>query len=334
MEKQVKQLKLTVVVPVFNEEQVIAHFHARARAALDRLDGVDGALLYVVDRCPDNTLGVLRGIVEHDSRTKVLAMSSRFGHQMSLLAGIEHALDADAIVMMDSDLQHPPELIGELLEQFRQGHDVVYTVRKDTEAINPLRKLAGNLFYRVLGKLANVPINANAADFRLISARVARTLSTGFQERNMFLRGLFSWMGYRQTQVEYVAEKRFAGQSKYSFSKMIQLATAGILSFSTKPLQMGIFVGMGFAAVAFLFMAIAVGNFFIDRQLPSGWTTIVSLLLLFNGVLLIVLGTVGVYVGAIYEEVKGRPRYIVEEVIAQEGAGVLDATPLKSAVRT
>lgn len=309
--------KLTVVVPVFNEELVIAHFHARTRAALDQLDNVEASLLYVVDRCPDNTLGVLRTLVAQDSHAKVLAMSSRFGHQMSLLAGIEHALDADAIVMMDGDLQHPPELIAELLASFRQGNDVVYTVRKDTARINPLRKLMGNLFYKVLGKLAKVPINANAADFRLISARVARTLSTGFQERNMFLRGLFSWMGYRQSSVEYVAEARFAGESKYSFGKMVQLAMAGILSFSTKPLQMGIFFGMGFAAMAFLFMLVAVGNFFVTRDLPSGWTTIVSLLLLFNGVLLIVLGTVGVYVGAIYEEVKGRPRYIVEEIISQ-----------------
>lgn len=315
--------KLTVVVPVFNEEQVIAHFHARTRAALDRLDNVDASLVYVVDRCPDNTIGVLRGLIAQDPQATVLAMSSRFGHQMSLLAGIEHALDADAIVMMDGDLQHPPELIAELLASFRRGNDVVYTVRKDTEDINPLRKLLGNLFYKLLGKLAKVPINANAADFRLISARVARTLSTGFQERNMFLRGLFSWMGYRQDCVEYVAEKRFAGASKYSFSRMVQLATAGILSFSTKPLQMGIFFGLGFALMAFLLMLVAVANFFITRDLPSGWTTIVSLLLLFNGVLLIVLGTVGVYVGAIYEEVKGRPRYIIEEVITQasEAAG-------------
>jgi glycosyltransferase involved in cell wall biosynthesis len=315
----VTKLNLTVVVPVFNEEQVVTHFHARTRAVLDALPDVAATLLFVVDRCPDNTLAILRTIVARDPHTRVLAMSSRFGHQMSLLAGIEHAQDADAIVMMDGDLQHPPELIAELLARFRDGNDIVYTVRKDTEAIHPLRKAAGNLFYRVLGKLAKVPINANAADFRLISARVARTLSTSFQERNMFLRGLFSWMGYRQTHVDYVAEQRFAGQSKYSFAKMVQLAAAGILSFSTKPLQMGIFVGMGFAGLAFLFMLFAIANYFLSSQLPSGWTTIVSLLLLFNGVVLIVLGTIGVYVGAIYEEVKARPRYIIDEVIAHHG---------------
>ena len=310
------KLKLTVVAPVFNEEQVIAHFHARTRKVLDALEGVEATILFVVDRSTDNTLEILRSLVKEDPKSRVLALSSRFGHQMSLLAGIEHAVDADVVVMMDSDLQHPPELIPELLAQYRQGFDVVYTVRRDTEDIGYLRKKFGNLFYRLLGAISKVPINANAADFRLISARVARTLATGFQERNMFLRGLFSWIGFRQTNVEYMAEKRFAGHSKYSFSRMIQLAMAGILSFSTKPLQMGIFVGVGFAALAFMFMLAAVVNYFLAREIPSGWTTLVSLFLLFNGVQLIVMGTMGAYIGAIYEEVKGRPRYIVEEEIS------------------
>ena len=313
------KLKLTVVAPVFNEEEAIAHFHSRTRSVLDSLVDVEASILYVVDRCTDNTLDVLRGVVAKDSQARVLALSSRFGHQMSLLAGIENAQDADVIVMMDSDLQHPPELIPELLSNFLRGYDIVYTVRRDTEDVGFFRKAVGNLFYRVLGKLSRVAINANAADFRLISARVARTLSTEFRERNMFLRGLFSWMGYRQTYVEYIAEKRIAGQSKYSLSRMMQLAAAGILSFSTKPLQFGIFLGLGFAALAFIFMMFAVIEFFIDRSIPSGWTTIVSLLLLFNGVQLIVIGTMGAYVGAIYEEVKGRPRYIIEEKISHHG---------------
>jgi dolichol-phosphate mannosyltransferase len=316
------KLKLTVVAPVFNEEQVIGHFHARTRGVLDALEvaeNIEARLLYVADRCTDNTIGVLRGIVDKDPKAKVLALSSRFGHQMSLLAGIEHAVDADVIVMMDSDLQHPPELIPELINQYRQGNDVVYTVRRDTEEIGFLRKALGNLIYKMLGAISKVPINANAADFRLISARVARALSTGFTERNMFLRGLFSWMGYRQIAVEYTAEKRFAGHSKYSFSRMMQLAMAGILSFSTKPLQIGIFVGVVFAGLAFLLMLAAVANYFFAQALPSGWTTLVALLLLFNGVQLIVLGTMGAYLGAVYEEVKGRPRYIIEEEISHHG---------------
>ena len=309
------KLKLTVVTPVFNEEQVIAHFHARTRGVLDSMDEVEATILFVVDRCTDNTLSVLRGLVANDPNAKVIALSSRFGHQMSLLAGIENSLDADAIIMMDSDLQHPPELIPELLANFRRGCDVVYTVRRDTEDVGFLRKTAGNLFYHLLGKLSQVPINANSADFRLISHRVARIIAADFQERNMFLRGLFSWIGFQQIGIEYVAEKRFAGQSKYSLSRTLHLAMAGILSFSTKPLQAGIFIGFGFAGLAFIFLMAAIVSYFVDRTIPSGWATVVVLLLLFSGVQLIVLGVMGAYIGGIYEEVKGRPRYIIEEEI-------------------
>lgn len=312
------QLKLTVLTPVFNEEQVIAHFHARTTNVLDRLENVASSIVYVVDRCTDNTLEVLRGIVATDSRAKVIALSSRFGHQMSLLAGIEHSLDADAIVMMDSDLQHPPELIPDLLDKHRQGYDVVFTIRRDTEDVGFLRKKAGGLFYYALGKISQVPINPNAADFRLISGRVAKTLASGFRERNMFLRGLFSWIGFNQTGVEFTAEKRFAGQSKYSLSRMMKLAMAGILSFSTKPLQLSIFVGASFALLAFLLIVYSIVKFFLAQSIPNGWTTLVVLLLLFSGIQLIVLGIMGAYVGGIYEEVKGRPHYIVQEEISHE----------------
>jgi polyisoprenyl-phosphate glycosyltransferase len=312
----VTKLKLTVVTPVFNEEHVIAHFHERAKKVLESIEDIEWSILYVVDQSTDRTVDVLRTVVAADSAAKVLVLSSRFGHQMSLLAGIEHSLDSDAIVMMDSDLQHPPELIPTLLDQFKSGNEVVYTLRQDTEDVGFLRKQAGNLFYKLLGSISQVPINPNAADFRLISRRVARTLSRGFQERNMFLRGLFSWIGFRQAAVEFVAEKRFAGQSKYSLSRMIQLAMAGILSFSTKPLQLSIFVGGLFALLAFLLIVVMVIKYFFVQSIPNGWTTMVVLLLLFSGIQLIVLGIMGAYVGGIYDEVKGRPRYIVEEEIS------------------
>lgn len=308
--------KLAIVAPVFNEEAVIAQFHTRVSATLSILQDVDSQIIYVVDKCTDNTLEVLRGIAKDDPRVKVLAMSSRFGHQMSLLAGIEQALEADAVVMMDSDLQHPPELIPVLIKNFREGADVVYTVRTDTQDVNPVRKILGNFFYRFLNRLSDVEINPNAADFRLISRRVAKILSEGFAERNMFLRGLFSWIGFKQVGIEYVAERRAAGVSKYSFSRMVQLAISGILSFSTKPLQIGIFIGISFSVLACLLMFATLFIFLFDRSLPSGWATIVMLLLLFNGIQLFVIGVLGVYLGGIYEEVKSRPRYILEEEIS------------------
>lgn len=293
-------IKLTVIAPVFNEEEVIGAFHARLSEVLASQANVNATILYVVDRCTDNTLEVLRALARRDPRAKVIALSSRFGHQMSLVAGIDNALDSDAIVMMDSDLQHPPELIPELIDNFRRGFEVVYTVRRDTEDINPLRKMAGNLFYRLLAKLSRIPMNANAADFRLISGRVAKILSTDFRERNMFLRGIFTWIGFRQTGIEYVAQKRAGGYSKYSLSKMLQLATAGILSFSTKPLQLGIFVGVIFSLLSFIMAMWTVVEFFLDKSIPSGWTTLVVLLLMFSGIQLIVLGIIGAYIGGIY----------------------------------
>lgn len=309
-------LKLTVVTPVFNEEQVIAEFYTRTRNVLNSLMNLDAKILFVVDRCTDNTVKVLRNLIANDSNSKALILSSRFGHQMSLLAGIENALDSEVIIMMDSDLQHLPELIPEMLAKYRSGFDVVYTSRQDTKDAGFLRKIAGNFFYYMLEKISNVPIKANAADFRLISSRVAKILANDFQERNMFLRGLFSWIGFQQTSIEYIAEKRFAGRSKYSLSKMLQLASAGILSFSTKPLQAGIFIGISFAAIAFFFIAWAIVKYFIVSAIPSGWTTLVVLLLLFSGVQLVVLGIIGMYIGGIYEEVKGRPRYIIDEEIS------------------
>ena len=309
-------IKLTVIAPVFNEEEVIGAFHARLSEVLASQANVNATILYVVDRCTDNTLEVLRALARRDPRAKVIALSSRFGHQMSLVAGIDNALDSDAIVMMDSDLQHPPELIPELIDNFRRGFEVVYTVRRDTEDINPLRKMAVNLFYRLLAKLSRIPMTANAADFRLISGRVAKILSTDFRERNMFLRGIFTWIGFRQTGIEYVAQKRAGGYSKYSLSKMLQLATAGILSFSTKPLQLGIFVGVIFSLLSLIMAMWTVVEFFLDKSIPSGWTTLVVLLLMFSGIQLIVLGIIGAYIGGIYEEVKNRPRYIIDEEIS------------------
>jgi dolichol-phosphate mannosyltransferase len=307
---------LTVVTPVFNEEEVIRAFYKRTRSALDKLaDHFESHILFVVDRCTDNTVTVLKEIAALDSYAQVLTLSARFGHQMSLLAGIDYAVDADVIVMMDSDLQHPPELIPELLRQHDLGNDIVFTVRVDTENVGRLRKAVGRLFYRLLGFLSNVTINENTADFRLVSRRVAKVLRTQIRERNMFLRGLFSWIGFNQTSIEYAAAKRAAGQSKYSFSRMINLGIAGILSFSTKPLKLSIFIGMGLAATSFILGAITVVEYFIDKTIPSGWTTIVTLLLLFSGVQMIFIGLLGAYIGGIYEEVKGRPHYIVDEGI-------------------
>jgi glycosyltransferase involved in cell wall biosynthesis len=311
-----KKKQLTVIAPVFNEEDVIEKFYAQTKQVLGELaDSYSTRLLFVVDRCSDGTVAVLRQLAETDTDLQILTLSSRFGHQMSLLAGIDHAADADVLIMMDSDLQHPPQIIPLLLQQYERGNDVVYTVRVDNADAGILRKAAGNLFYRVLNYFTDVPVNANAADFRLISKRVAHVMRAGVRERNMFLRGLFTWIGFNQVAVEFVAAKRAGGASKYSLSRMMALATAGILSFSTRPLKLSISLGLGFASLGFLIGLATLVEYFINQSIPSGWTTIVMLLLLFSGVQLIVLGILGAYIGGIYEEVKARPHYIVDEAI-------------------
>lgn len=308
--------QLTVVAPVFNEKEVIEKFYVETKKVLaDLSDTYSTRLLFVVDRCSDGTTDILRRLAETDRELQVLTLSSRFGHQMSLLAGIDYAQDADVLIMMDSDLQHPPQLIPKLLQEYERGNDVVYTVRVDNVDAGKVRKSVGALFYRILNYFTEVPVNANAADFRLITKRVAHLMRSGVRERNMFLRGIFTWIGFNQVSVEFVASTRAGGVSKYSLSRMIGLATAGILSFSTRPLKLSIFLGLGFASVAFLMGIATLADYSINRSIPSGWTTIVMLLLLFSGVQLIVLGILGAYIGGIYEEVKARPHYIVDEAI-------------------
>jgi polyisoprenyl-phosphate glycosyltransferase len=308
--------RLTVIAPVYNEEAVIVEFYERTKAVLCGLPAsYTSRIMFVVDRCTDRTLEILRRIASNDRSVQVLALSSRFGHQMSLLAGIDAAKDADVLIMMDSDLQHPPELIPELLRQHESGHDIVNTIRTDTEGGSVLRRSAGRLFYRLLAYLSAIPVHIDAADFRLISQRVARLLRTEIRERNMFLRGLFSWIGFSQINIAYVAGRRAAGESKYSLSRMLSFAVAGVLAFSTKPLHLGIFVGIVLAAISFLIGLFTLGAYFWDNTIPSGWTTLVILLVLFSGVQLIFMGIIGAYIGGIYEEVKGRPHYIVDEAI-------------------
>lgn len=310
--------KLVVVVPVFNEEQGIANFHARLSQVLVTIPEVLPRIHYIVDPCTDRTVDVLKKVMSDSISTTVITLSTRFGHQAALLAGIDSAVDADAILMMDGDLQHPPELIPSMLAKFREGYDVVFTIRAETQNISLPRQILGDMFYWALGKLSSVTIRPNAADFRIISGRIGRLIATDFQERRLFLRGLFSWIGFKQASITFKADERLAGSSKYTTSKMIQLGVAGIVSFSAKPLYLGLVIGAVFSAVALMTIFWTLGAFFVQRSIPSGWTTITVLLSLFSGIQLIVLGIIGVYIGGIYDEVKGRPRYLIDEVISSD----------------
>lgn len=306
---------LTVISPVYNEEPVIADFYAELRRVLNGLiDRYESTILFVVDKSTDATMDVLKGIAASDPAVRVLLLSSRFGHQMSLLAGIDHA-DADAVIMMDSDLQHPPALITVLLDQFEKGYEIVYTVREDTPEIGFLKRFTSKMFYRLINRISQVPINESAADFRLISRRVADIFKTRIRERNQFLRGLFSWIGFKSIGVAFPVGVRRAGTSKYSLGRMARFGVEGILSFSKRPLQAAVYLGFLFALFGLVYAFVTFVQYFIYASLPSGWTTLTILISMFSGVQLIFLGILGEYIGAIFDEVKARPHYLVEEKI-------------------
>lgn len=306
--------KLTIISPAYQEAETLRSFYETLTKVTGTLHGYDTTILLVVDRCADATFSVAADIAGSDPRVGVLHLSSRFGHQMALIAGIDHA-DADVIIMMDSDLQHPPAVIPRLLTAYEAGNDVVYTLREDSADVGFLRRIAGGTFYWFINKISNIPISRNGSDFRLISRRVADLLRTRIHERNIFLRGVVSWVGFNQASITFRADKRFAGKSKYSFSQLINFAFFGIISFSKKPLRAATLVGLLFSLFGFGFAILTVLQYLIDNQLPPGWSTTVVLISIFGGVQLFFLGIIGEYIGGIFDEVKDRPRYIVEDAI-------------------
>lgn len=239
--------KINIILPVYNEAEVVDSFNAALFEVIESLkDKYLFEVIYILDKSEDNSLDMLRMICKLNKNVKLLALSRRFGHQMSLLAGIDKS-DGDAVIMMDSDLQHPPSLIPEMMAKFENGYDVVYTIRQDSTNIGFLKRVSSKLFYRMINLISPVPINESAADFRLISKRVAKLFQEQIRERNQFLRGLLSWIGFKSIGIPFQVAPRFAGKSKYSISKMVQFAAHGIVSFSRAPLQAAVLLGFIFA---------------------------------------------------------------------------------------
>lgn len=305
---------LTVICPVYNEEYVIRLFYEALKKTLDAVRGYQCEVLFVVDRSKDKTLEILRDIAANDGNVKVLSLSSRFGHQMSIVAGIDHA-QTDLLIMMDSDLQHPPELIPKMLSQYEEGYEVVHALRKWPADKSKVKKLASKAFYQILNRFSEVKIESGAADFRLISRRVADVFRSKIREQNQFLRGLFRWVGFRQVNIEFVPAARASGMTKYDWSRLLKFAMSGITSFSRKPLQYAIGLGLLAATFGLVFGIFAIVSYFFTDQMPSGWATLATIISFLGGIQLIFLGVLGEYVGAIFDEVKRRPLYVVEESI-------------------
>jgi dolichol-phosphate mannosyltransferase len=303
--------RVSVAVPLYNEEQVLPELLRRSLAVLDRLPGGPHEMICVDDGSSDRTLELLKTSAAEDPRIVAISFSRNFGHQAAISAGLEQAT-GDAVVLMDGDLQDTPESIPKLLDKYRQGYDVVYVVRVNRKEGRLLR-LCYYLFYHVITALAELRLPRGAGDFCLMSRRVVDEL-TAARERHTYLRGLRSWVGFRQIGVEIERAKRGAGQTKYNLRRLLGLAFDGIFSFSTMPLRAATVVGGLAVLTSICVAAYAVyGKFFLNS--PQGFTALIVSVTFFAGVQLVVLGVIGEYIGRIYEETKGRPRYIVDEVI-------------------
>ena len=307
--------RISVVVPVFNEEEIIELFYQRTSAVLNRLDGLMWEIVFVDDGSSDGTWARLSAMAARDPNVKVLKFSRNFGHQIAITAGVDEAR-GDCVVVIDSDLQDPPEVIPSMVEQWRLGFDVVYGVRSEREGETAMKLMTASMFYRLLGRLTNVQIPANVGDFRLMSRRVVDQLKL-LREKDRFVRGLVSWVGFNQTGVTYHREARAAGVTKYPLRKMLKFAFDGITSFSTAPLKLATWTGYLAALAAVLYLI----SVFVQRALGitvEGWATIMVAMLFLGSVQLICLGILGEYLGRIFNEVKPRPMYVVQERIGMD----------------
>ena len=298
---------LSVCAPVYNEEALVEEFYARATAALE---GFDYELIIVNDGSKDSTPAKLDSLAAGDPRLRVVHLSRNFGHQAALTAGLEHARGT-AVAMLDADLQDPPELITKMVEAWQGGADVVYMVREERAGETAFKLATARWFYKLFRKLAQVELEPNSGDFRLLDRRALNALLS-MGERNRFLRGMTVWVGFTQTAIHYKRDPRHAGETKYPIRKMLRFSLDAIASFSHVPLQIATYLGFLFASVAFIAIPVVIILKFTGGYLP-GFGALTILILMIGGLQLIALGLIGEYVGRIYDEAKRRPLYIVRE---------------------
>jgi len=300
---------ISVVVACFNEEAVVRETNRRLAAVLQGQD-FTFEIIYVNDGSTDSTFDLLRQMQAEDERIVVIDLTRNFGHQVATTAGLDHA-SGDAVVLIDADLQDPPETILDMVARWRTGYDVVYGFRQERQGETVFKQWTAKVFCRVLNKLSSVPIPLDTGDFRLMDRAVVDSLHS-MPERDRFLRGMVSWTGFRQIGVPYYRAARYAGESKYPLIKMIRFATDGILSFSVVPLELASMLGFIASIVALLGGVVAIGfRLFTDKWVP-GWASIFFAVLFMGGAQLICLGIIGEYVGRIYGETKRRPLYFVQ----------------------
>jgi dolichol-phosphate mannosyltransferase len=308
--------RISIVIPMFNEEPLIRSFYDSLTAVIDSLPYLF-ELIFVNDGSSDGTQSELAALVESDSRVQVLELSRNFGHQAALSAGLEEA-EGDLIITMDGDGQHPPELIAEMIRLAENGYEVVQTQRLDSQEKNSLKKRTSSLFYRLINKIGDTRTIPGGADFRLMSRQVLENL-IAMPEYHRFLRGMVPWLGFKTVILPFQVQDRIAGKSKYSISKMLRLASDAVFSFSMAPLYVGLSAGAVFFLLAII-EVIYVLSFWISGRTSSltpGWSSLMFMMLIIAAVLMVILGFIGVYVGYIFQEVKHRPVFVIKDKIVR-----------------
>jgi dolichol-phosphate mannosyltransferase len=303
---------LSLVLPIFNEEEVIPELHTRLQAFLEKL-AVPSEVVFVNDGSKDRSFALLRDLAKKEPRYRVVSFSRNFGHQIAITAGIDHA-KGKAVVVMDADLQDPPEVVLEMVAKWREGYDVVYGKRRTREGETAFKKLTAAAFYRVFAAMIPIEVPLDTGDFRLMSRKVVVAMRE-LRETHRFVRGMVAWVGFKQTALLYDRPARFAGETKYPLRKMLRFAIDGITSFSTLPLRFATYLGMIISVFSLLVAAWAAVSKLVYHSTVAGWAALTVLVAFLASVQLIMIGILGEYIGRIYEQVKRRPLYVVDETL-------------------
>ncbi len=306
--------KISIIIPAYNEEEVTQECYNRLEEVLNKLNNYENEIIFINDGSKDKTLEILTELANQNENVKIVSFSRNFGHQAAVTAGLKY-VTGDVILIIDADLQDPPELLPEMLKLWEEGNEVIYGERKTREGESRFKLFTAKMFYNTLNALSDVEIPKNTGDFRLVDRKVVDTINS-LPEHNKFLRGLFSWVGYRQYAFKYERKERFAGKTKYPLKKMLKLAADGIIGFSTKPLK--ILGGLGFISIiiSFIILIYSLLSFAFEwNNLEAGWTSIMVSITFFAGVQLLSIWVLSEYIGRIYDETKNRPQYIVDKTI-------------------
>jgi dolichol-phosphate mannosyltransferase len=302
----------SLVIPLYNEEEVIHETIKRVTAVMSNKD-FEYEIVFVNDGSKDKTEEIVKGYSKEDKHIKLISLSRNFGHQTAITAGMDNAV-GDAVIVMDADLQDPPEVVLQMIDKFNEGYDVVYAIRAKRKGETFFKKFTAKVFYRFLKSMCDVEIPVDTGDFRLISRQVSDVLKN-LTERNRYVRGLVSWVGFKQTGIYYEREERFAGETKYPLKKMIKLSVDGITSFSTKPLKLSEWVGSIMAIVGFIYAIVIIIQKIAGTSMEAGWASTIVAILIIGGIQLIMLGIAGEYIARIFDESKNRPLYIIKEKV-------------------